>query len=320
MVLWPWLNKEVTRPFLEAKEELETSADESDSKPSEYASCEFDSSVDTSTSMPKQVKNASKVICEPKVWTDAPIIEEYESDSDNDSVSNVQEDKEKPSFAFTDSFTHVKTSRENIKETGTTNHIPKIENQDRNDHTRKGLGYAFTRKACFVYGSFSHLIRDCDFHEKKMAKQATSTSIASKVNTARPFVNETRPKRNFYNTRSPNKRPYHSRTAQRTTFSYQKVNSVGNKSLSVVRENGDIIDDPHRALKNKGIVDSGCSRHMTGNKAYLADYQEFKGGFVAFGGSNGRITGKGKIKAGRLDFEDIYYVEELKHYNLFSVS
>ncbi|GKB85346.1 hypothetical protein Tco_0957618 [Tanacetum coccineum] len=32
------------------------------------------------------------------------------------------------------------------------------------------------------------------------------------------------------------------------------------------------IDYPHRALKNKGIVDSGCSRHMTGNKAYLAEF------------------------------------------------
>nr|GFD55898.1 ribonuclease H-like domain, Gag-pre-integrase domain protein [Tanacetum cinerariifolium] len=37
---------------------------------------------------------------------------------------------------------------------------------------------------------------------------------------------------------------------------------------------------------------------MTENKADLADYQEFKGGSVAFGGSNGKITGKGKIKAG----------------------
>ncbi|GKA33526.1 hypothetical protein Tco_0719955 [Tanacetum coccineum] len=44
-------------------------------------------------------------------------------------------------------------------------------------------------------------------------------------------------------------------------------------------------DDPHKALKDKGIVDSGCSRHMTGNKAYLAEYQEFNGGSVAFGGS-----------------------------------
>nr|GFB67783.1 hypothetical protein [Tanacetum cinerariifolium] len=32
-------------------------------------------------------------------------------------------------------------------------------------------------------------------------------------------------------------------------------------------------DDPHRALKDKGIIDSGCSRHMTGNKAHLVDYQ-----------------------------------------------
>nr|GFB73865.1 putative ribonuclease H-like domain-containing protein [Tanacetum cinerariifolium] len=59
---------------------------------------------------------------------------------------------------------------------------------------------------------------------------------------------------------------------------------------------------------------------MTGNKAHLADYQEFKGGSVAFEGSNGRIPFKGKIKAGRLNFEDVYYVEELKKYNLFSVS
>nr|GEU73776.1 zinc finger CCCH domain-containing protein 19 [Tanacetum cinerariifolium] len=123
-----------------------TSSDESNSKPSKYASCKSDSSVETSTSMPEPVENASKVICEPKVWTDAPIIEEYESDSDNDLVSNVQEDKEKLSFAFTDSIKHVKTSRENIKETCTTNSSPKIVKQDRNCHTRKGLGYALTRK------------------------------------------------------------------------------------------------------------------------------------------------------------------------------
>nr|GEY24093.1 putative ribonuclease H-like domain-containing protein [Tanacetum cinerariifolium] len=58
-----------------------------------------------------------------------------------------------------------------------------------------------------------------------------------------------------------------------------------------------VQDDPHKDLKDKGIVDSRCSRHMAGNKAYLADYLEFKGGSVAFGGSNRRITGKGKIKA-----------------------
>ncbi|GJS94351.1 putative ribonuclease H-like domain-containing protein [Tanacetum coccineum] len=64
------------------------------------------------------------------------------------------------------------------------------------------------------------------------------------------------------------------------------------------------IDYPHRALKNKGIVDSGCSRHMTGNKAYLAEFQDFNGGPVAFGGSKGYITGKGKIKTEQVLFTD----------------
>nr|GFB69287.1 ribonuclease H-like domain-containing protein [Tanacetum cinerariifolium] len=36
---------------------------------------------------------------------------------------------------------------------------------------------------------------------------------------------------------------------------------------------------------DQGIFDSGCSRHMTGNKSFLTKYQEIDGGFVAFGGS-----------------------------------
>nr|GEU34163.1 hypothetical protein [Tanacetum cinerariifolium] len=193
------------------KVEAQLLSDESDSKHVKFASSDSDSSVETTTSMLAPVDNEPKIACEPKVWSDAPIIEEYESDSDDDLM-------------------------ENVKETGTPNHFLKVEKQDRHSHTRKGLGYA--RKSCFVCGSFSHLIRDCDFHEKRMAKQT---------------------------------------------------------ELAISRTK----DDPHKALKDKEIIDSGCSRHMTGNKAYLADYQEFKGGFVAFGGSNGKITGKGTIKAGR---------------------
>ncbi|GJS39818.1 retrovirus-related pol polyprotein from transposon TNT 1-94 [Tanacetum coccineum] len=44
------------------------------------------------------------------------------------------------------------------------------------------------------------------------------------------------------------------------------------------------IGNPQQALKNQGIFDSGCSRHMTGNKDFLTNYQELDGGFVAFGG------------------------------------
>ncbi|GJZ80976.1 hypothetical protein Tco_0645970 [Tanacetum coccineum] len=35
-----------------------------------------------------------------------------------------------------------------------------------------GEGYSFTKKKCFVCGSLSHLIKDCDYHEKKMAREA----------------------------------------------------------------------------------------------------------------------------------------------------
>nr|GEU70191.1 hypothetical protein [Tanacetum cinerariifolium] len=115
--------------------------------------------------------------CRPDVEID---YSKFTYGGDNDSVSNVQEDKEKPSFAFTDSVKHVKTFRENVGEKGTPNHSPKVEKQDRNGPIRKGLGYAFTRKACFVCGSFSHLIRDCDFYEKRMAKQAELTKSKNK--------------------------------------------------------------------------------------------------------------------------------------------
>ncbi|GKA62991.1 retrovirus-related pol polyprotein from transposon TNT 1-94 [Tanacetum coccineum] len=65
---------------------------------------------------------------------------------------------------------------------------------------------------------------------------------------------------------------------------------------------------------------NGCSRHMIGNKSYLTDYQDIDGGFVAFVGSLkvGKITRKGKIRTEKLDFEDVYFVKELK-FNLFFI-
>nr|GEX80170.1 hypothetical protein [Tanacetum cinerariifolium] len=78
--------------------------------------------------------------------------------------------------------------------------------------------------------------------------------------------------------------------------------------------------NPEHALKDKGVIDSGCSRHMTGNMSYLSDFEELNGGYVAFGGNpkGGKISGKGKIRTGKLDFDDVYFVKELK-FNLFSV-
>nr|GFA04878.1 hypothetical protein [Tanacetum cinerariifolium] len=55
--------------------------------------------------------------------------------------------------------------------------------------------------------------------------------------------------------------------------------------------------------------------------SYLFDFKELNGGYVAFGGNpkGGKIFGKCKIKTGKLDFDDVYFIKELK-FNLFSVS
>nr|GFD05846.1 ribonuclease H-like domain-containing protein [Tanacetum cinerariifolium] len=58
---------------------------------------------------------------------------------------------------------------------------------------------------------------------------------------------------------------------------------------------------------------------MTGNISYLSDYEPFDGGYVSFGQGGCKITGKGIIKTGKLEFENVYFVKDLK-YNLFSVS
>ncbi|GJV44156.1 hypothetical protein Tco_1428692 [Tanacetum coccineum] len=52
--------------------------------------------------------------------------------------------------------------------------------------------------------------------------------------------------------------------------------------------------NPQMDLQDQGVIDSGCSRHMTGNMSYLTDYKEIDGGYVAFGGNpkGGKITGK----------------------------
>ncbi|GJX42333.1 retrovirus-related pol polyprotein from transposon TNT 1-94 [Tanacetum coccineum] len=56
--------------------------------------------------------------------------------------------------------------------------------------------------------------------------------------------------------------------------------------------------NPQIDLQDQEVIDSGCSRHMTGNLSYLTDYEETDRGYVAFGGNpkGGKITGKSTIK------------------------
>ncbi|GKE57110.1 putative ribonuclease H-like domain-containing protein, partial [Tanacetum coccineum] len=162
----------------------------------------------------------------------------------------------------------------------------------------------------------------------------------------------------FHKSNSPIRRSYYKSTTPNTRISNEKVNTVkvdgvnttGQTAVNAVKGNGvtdvkaskgcgwrpkmtnlnNVSKDNSRswvskrgnlqqALKNQGIFDSGCSRHMTGNKDFLTDYQELDGCFVAFGGiaRGGKI--KGKIRTDKLDFEYVFFFKELK-FNLFSVS
>ncbi|GJY19358.1 ribonuclease H-like domain-containing protein, partial [Tanacetum coccineum] len=132
-----------------------------------------DSIAETLESVHEPVVVEPKVVSQPKVWYDAPIIEEYESDNDDEYVIQSSKEQKKPSFAFVNTGKHVKTPRETVKEQNTYSPNPKANKRDWNGlmSKRLGLGYGFTKKACFVCGSFSHLIKDYDFPEKIMAKQ-----------------------------------------------------------------------------------------------------------------------------------------------------
>nr|GFA43550.1 ribonuclease H-like domain-containing protein [Tanacetum cinerariifolium] len=271
----------------------QSTTSESDAKTSDLDSCESSSSEETLEIMPKPVESKPKVVNEPKVWSDAPIIEEYESDSDDEYVSKASVEQEKPSCAFINIVKHVKTPRQTIQDQDTCSQNPKVDKRDWPGLKSKimGLGYGYTKKACFVCGSFSHLIKDCDFHEKRMAKQVelnkdkntltcqrndrlvwnnvqrlnhknkfvptavltktgrfpvnvarqnfssqtTSTNTVRKVNTARPIVNEIRPRHNVYKSHAPNRRPFNRTTTPKANFVQHKINTAGDKAVSAVR-------------------------------------------------------------------------------------
>nr|GEV48980.1 hypothetical protein [Tanacetum cinerariifolium] len=76
----------------------------------------------------------------------------------------------------------------------------------------------------------------------------------------------------------------------------QVSKETGYGNLNVLSWNmfPDTQGNPHHALKDKGVIESSCLRHMTGNISYLSNFEELNGGYVAFGGNlkDGKITGK----------------------------
>nr|GFB00997.1 hypothetical protein [Tanacetum cinerariifolium] len=115
-------------------------------------------------------------------------------------------------------------------------------------------------------------------------------------------------------------RPYNKYSAYKKTIFNEMVNTVRVKDTKIWEERLMLLR-PHHAgfgkpntgnpqqkeYKEKRVINSGCSRHITRNKCYLTDYEDYDGRFVSFGDGKGRISGKGKIKTGTLDFDDVYF-------------
>ncbi|GKA94652.1 retrovirus-related pol polyprotein from transposon TNT 1-94 [Tanacetum coccineum] len=132
------------------------------------------------------------------------------------------------------------------------------------------------------------------------------------LNNSARLVNTGPIKNVINNAYSTAKRPFNKITAANNSNFNKRVNIVNDKNinaarlnavvntaspkavLSVVKENKGNAGNPQQDLKDKGVIDSGCSRHMTGNRFYLTHYEEIDEGFVAFGGNSkeGKIIGK----------------------------
>ncbi|GJS23479.1 hypothetical protein Tco_0452111 [Tanacetum coccineum] len=101
----------------------QTQPSESESQSSECDTCESNISTEPSELVSEPVVIESSVESQPKVWSDAPIIEEYESDSDDECVYIPTKQQETPSFAKQ----QVKTPRENVKSQNTHSQKPKVD-------------------------------------------------------------------------------------------------------------------------------------------------------------------------------------------------
>nr|GFA38869.1 hypothetical protein [Tanacetum cinerariifolium] len=176
------------------------------------------------------------------------------------------------------------------------------------------------KKACFVCKSVDHLIKDCDFHVRKLAQrpyasrdihkqydpvnhskfplhkvsaaappksQPVRTTAARIVSAVKPNFSKTRPKLASHvvsKSKSPLRRHLPRYPSSNTSIYPPRVTAAkGN---------------PQHALKDKGVIDSRCSRHMTGNMSFLFDLKELNGGYVAFRGNpkGGKIIGKGRFQ------------------------
>nr|GFA49901.1 hypothetical protein [Tanacetum cinerariifolium] len=142
----------------------------------------------------------------------------------------------------------------------------------------------------------------------------TISAVRRKFSKARPNITPYAVSKS----KSPFRRPLIRHPSPKSSISPPRVNAANPFAVSAARVNAAnpsavsaarinavkpsavTAGNPQQDLKDKGVIDSGCSRHMTGNMSYLSNFEELNGGYVAFGGNlkGGKITGKGNLVRG----------------------
>ncbi|GJY99545.1 putative ribonuclease H-like domain-containing protein [Tanacetum coccineum] len=268
----------------------DSSVKSSEPKSNDSTSCASTSSVSTSENEAEIESNVGTPIQEPIIVQDLPSFSCNSSDK-NENISRTSCNK--------NGYFYKKAG-----------------------HFRKTA--SSVSKLCFVCGSSTHLIKDCDFYEKQMANKTVGNGMGSvhgrnNVNHQNEFV----PQAVLLRTGKVNIPPARSQLVPTGKPKVPAPVPTGrqNKPFPVPTDRGySPSENTYSDPEDEGIFDSGCSRSMTGNMERLDDFQEFQGGKVTFGGGEGMITGKGTIKTPILDFENVYYVKELQQFNLFSIS
>ncbi|GKF27900.1 hypothetical protein Tco_0094242, partial [Tanacetum coccineum] len=136
-----------------------------------------------------------------------------------------------------------------------------------------------------------------------------SVNVVRPINTiqSKSAVNNAGPMKNVINNAySTARRPFNKITIANNSNFTKKVNTIKGTKVNTARPKAVIsavkgnkrnavkASACWKELKDKGVIDSRCSRHMTRNKPYLTDYEKIDGGFVAVGGNSkgGEITRK----------------------------
>nr|GFC00245.1 ribonuclease H-like domain-containing protein [Tanacetum cinerariifolium] len=114
--------------------------------------------------------------------------------------------------------------------------------------------------------------------------KSTRSGKKEPVSAAQPKINVTRPRyahQVVTKSKSPIRRHITCSPSSKTNNSPPRVTAIKALVVSAAKGMQGRWGNPQHALKDKGVIDSGCSRNMTGNMSYLSDFEELNGGYVA---------------------------------------